>query len=59
MHEEFFICPWCWQRISVLIDLNEKEMEWIEDCEICCRPILFIARGEERVLLSFYYERAQ
>ncbi len=38
-HEQFFICPHCAQRVSVLVDLSIPEQSYIEDCEICCRPI--------------------
>ena len=37
--EHFFICPYCWQRISMLLDISIDEQEYIEDCEVCCQPI--------------------
>lgn len=37
--EHFFICPNCWQRISMVLDLSAGSQEYIEDCEVCCRPI--------------------
>jgi len=37
--EYYFICPYCWQEISMLIDPYVPEQEYIEDCEICCNPI--------------------
>jgi hypothetical protein len=39
MEEYFFICPYCGQRISMLIDLSVVKQGYIEDCEVCCRPI--------------------
>ena len=39
MEEHFFICPYCGQRISMLIDLSVSTQSYIEDCEVCCRPI--------------------
>jgi hypothetical protein len=38
-HEQFFNCPYCTQKISMLIDLSVPAQSYIEDCEICCRPI--------------------
>ena len=38
-HEQFFNCPYCAQSISMLIDLSVSAQSYIEDCEICCRPI--------------------
>ena len=37
--EHFFSCPCCWQRVSVLIDLSAGAQEFVEDCEVCCRPL--------------------
>lgn len=32
-------CPWCWETVSVVVDLSAPEQAYIEDCEVCCRPI--------------------
>jgi transcription elongation factor Elf1 len=37
--EKFFNCPHCGETISVLLDLSIPDQEYIEDCEVCCRPI--------------------
>ena len=39
--EFYFICPYCWQTISIVIDRKYPMHEYIEDCEVCCRPIAF------------------
>ena len=38
-HEQFFDCPHCGKTISILLDLSVLNQEYIEDCEVCCRPI--------------------
>lgn len=38
--EVFFICPYCWQQISMIFDTSSGEREYIEDCENCCKPIV-------------------
>jgi transcription elongation factor Elf1 len=38
-HEKFFDCPHCGEVVSVLLDLSVPNQEYIEDCEVCCRPI--------------------
>ncbi len=40
MIEHFFQCPYCWETISMLIDLSETHQDYIEDCEVCCHPIV-------------------
>jgi len=37
--EHFFYCPYCGENISMLIDLNDTNQLYTEDCEVCCRPI--------------------
>jgi hypothetical protein len=33
-------CPTCGETIELLIDCSIDEQRYIEDCEVCCRPIL-------------------
>ncbi len=33
-------CPYCGEAISLLLDGSEAEQDYIEDCQVCCRPIL-------------------
>jgi hypothetical protein len=37
--EYFFSCPYCWSRISMVLDISVKGQSFIEDCEVCCHPI--------------------
>ncbi|WMS88494.1 CPXCG motif-containing cysteine-rich protein [Pleionea litopenaei] len=32
-------CPYYGSKISLLLDLSVTEQSYIEDCEVCCRPI--------------------
>lgn len=34
-------CPYCGESIDVLIDGSVAEQDYIEDCQVCCRPINF------------------
>lgn len=37
-------CPHCGESIDTFPDPSGgEEQEYIEDCAVCCRPILFIA----------------
>ena len=38
---KFKACPYCGEAISVLIDCSVAEQDYIEDCQVCCRPINF------------------
>jgi cysteine-rich CPXCG protein len=32
-------CPYCGEPIELLIDYSEQQQQYIEDCQVCCRPI--------------------
>jgi len=32
-------CPYCGERVSLLIDCSVASQEYIEDCQVCCQPI--------------------
>jgi hypothetical protein len=36
---EIISCPYCGESIELLIDCSVPEQDYIEDCEVCCRPI--------------------
>jgi len=40
--ERDIYCPYCGESQTVLIDTSEEEQTYIEDCQVCCRPIDFI-----------------
>lgn len=47
-------CPCCWETIEVLADCSVAEQEYVEDCSVCCRPIVItvVCRDSELVELS-------
>ena len=34
-------CPYCGERFRIAIDAGADAQRYIEDCEVCCRPIVF------------------
>lgn len=46
--EESVQCPYCWERFTILVDASVESQDYIEDCEVCCRPIDFsVEVGEQ------------
>ena len=40
MREEADIaCPYCGETITILVDASAGAQRYIEDCQVCCRPI--------------------
>lgn len=34
-------CPYCGETIDVLLDAADLDQQYIEDCQVCCKPIIF------------------
>jgi len=51
-------CPYCGETIEVLIDSADLDQQYIEDCHVCCKPIIFLVsesvNGE--LVVSVYNE---
>ena len=49
-------CPYCGEPITVLIDNSLPEQQYVEDCQVCCRPmvlrVLVDADGDATVTAS-------
>ncbi|WP_128757754.1 CPXCG motif-containing cysteine-rich protein [Leeuwenhoekiella aequorea] len=53
MEEHFFQCPYCWEEISMLLDVSVSHQVYVEDCEVCCNPIELTVAYEDGVLNTF------
>ncbi|MGY4637062.1 CPXCG motif-containing cysteine-rich protein [Pseudomonas sp. TE24901] len=45
-------CPYCGEAVDTTVDLSGGDQRYIEDCQVCCRPIIFDLQvhGEEWML---------
>lgn len=32
-------CPYCGEMIELQVDASAGDQDYIEDCQVCCRPI--------------------
>jgi len=48
-------CPYCGEPIELVLDLSVSHQEYIEDCQVCCRPmqvsLAVSGSGEPEVLV--------
>ena len=51
--EHFFGCPYCGEQISMVLDLSVPRQVYVEDCEVCCKPIEVSYGVEDEALASF------
>ena len=40
-------CPYCGEAIEIVVDLSVEEQTYIEDCQVCCRPITLAVAIDE------------
>ena len=52
-------CPWCGERLDVRVDVTAGEREYIDDCEVCCRPMELAVELDERGALAALRVRRQ
>ncbi len=32
-------CPYCWESFEIAVDCSIVNQNYIEDCQVCCKPI--------------------
>lgn len=37
-------CPYCGEPLEIAVDASAGRQDYIEDCQVCCRPIQFRIR---------------
>jgi hypothetical protein len=42
--EQTISCPYCGETITILVDGSLPEQQYVEDCQVCCRPIVIYVR---------------
>lgn len=52
-------CPWCGERLDVRVDVTAGEREYVDDCEVCCRPMELAVELDERGALASLRVRRQ
>jgi hypothetical protein len=46
IQRETVTCPCCWETIEILLDLSAGNQRYVEDCSICCRPLVISVRAD-------------
>ena len=57
--EQKFVCPYCSQEISMVLEEGYGSQSYIEDCEVCCNPIEIIYEISEGEVVQLEARRAQ
>ncbi len=38
-------CPYCGEPVELLVDLSAGAQSYVEDCQVCCRPMVVALIG--------------
>ena len=52
-------CPHCWETITLTLDLSVPEQSYVEDCPVCCKPMLVTYTASDGELAEFSVESAE
>lgn len=47
MYTEHIHCPYCDQLLVVAIDRSVRVQQYVEDCHVCCRPMVLQVSVQE------------
>ena len=45
-------CPYCGESIELLVDASAGDDEYVEDCEVCCRPMTIALSFDDNLGVS-------
>jgi hypothetical protein len=58
LQEECFLdCPYCGEPISVLVDCSLEQQTYVEDCQVCCQPMVVQVVVDDEGVPSVYAQR--
>lgn len=40
-------CPYCGETIELMVDTSQDKQEYVEDCQVCCKPIKITAEVDD------------
>ena len=56
MEEKFIQCPYCLENVSILLDTGaQSNVNMVDDCEVCCRPIEINYKVDDYKIIDFNY----
>jgi Cysteine-rich CPXCG len=48
----FVHCPYCGEEIEIVVDGSVEHQQYVEDCSVCCRPIVLTVVADDGEVLS-------
>ncbi len=51
-------CPYCGEPLSILVEPTGAEQSYVEDCQVCCSPMVIYASDADGEL-EYAYAQAE
>lgn len=45
-------CPYCGEGFKTVVDCSAGDQEYTEDCQVCCKPIVFSVTAADGELVA-------
>lgn len=55
--EQLISCPYCGETQSVLVDPGNIGVSYVEDCQVCCQPMVLLPHDAGQGLLHLAVTR--
>ncbi|MEE2638068.1 MAG: CPXCG motif-containing cysteine-rich protein [Acidobacteriota bacterium] len=59
MDTQTITCPYCGEPLTIAIDVSVRRQEYIEDCQICCRPITLTVERDDGAETTYVEARSE
>lgn len=57
--ERHITCPYCFEPVSLLIDCTAGSQTYVEDCSVCCQPIVVTIELTDNGEIDYIDARAE
>jgi hypothetical protein len=45
-------CPYCGEAIDIMVDISVPYQDYIEDCQVCCKPMEISVSVEDNEIVG-------
>lgn len=59
MDTQMALCPYCGKWLEISIDPSVPKQTYIEDCQICCRPITLTVERDDDADTAYVEARSE
>ena len=57
LSERSISCPFCGERITLVVDTSAGSQSYVEDCQVCCQPMQITIEADDGELQAIHADR--